>query len=77
MCFVFPTLVLWYIWGESMWNSYFLASILRDIIALDGTWLVNSAAHMYGNWPYDKHISPRQNPLVVLGAVGKGGAENP
>nr|KAF6388732.1 stearoyl-CoA desaturase 5 [Myotis myotis] len=70
MCFVVPTLVPWYIWGESLWNSYFLASILRYAISLNVTWLVNSAAHMYGNRPYDKHISPRQNPLVTLGAIG-------
>ncbi|PNI83012.1 SCD5 isoform 1 [Pan troglodytes] len=72
MCFVVPTLVPWYIWGESLWNSYFLASILRYTISLNISWLVNSAAHMYGNRPYDKHISPRQNPLVALGAIGEG-----
>nr|KAF6432293.1 stearoyl-CoA desaturase 5 [Rousettus aegyptiacus] len=72
MCFVVPTLVPWCIWGESLWNSYFLASILRYTISLNVTWLVNSAAHMYGNRPYDKHISPRQNPLVTLGAIGEG-----
>lgn len=71
MCFVVPTLVPWYIWGESLWNSYFLAAILRYAVALNGTWLVNSVAHMYGNRPYDKHISPRQNPLVTLGAIGE------
>ncbi|XP_036877098.1 stearoyl-CoA desaturase 5 [Manis javanica] len=72
MCFVLPTLVPWYIWGESLWNSYFLASILRYTISLNVTWLVNSAAHMYGNRPYDKHISPRQNPFVTVGAIGEG-----
>ncbi|KFO37897.1 Stearoyl-CoA desaturase 5 [Fukomys damarensis] len=69
MCFLVPTLVPWYIWGESLWNSYFLAAILRYAVALNGTWLVNSVAHMYGNRPYDRHISPRQNPLVTLGAI--------
>lgn len=73
MCFMVPTLVPWYLWGESLWNSYFLASILRYAISLNVTWLVNSAAHMYGNRPYDKHISPRQNPLVTLGAIGEKG----
>ncbi|XP_042840219.1 stearoyl-CoA desaturase 5 isoform X2 [Prionailurus viverrinus] len=72
MCFVIPTLVPWCAWEESLWNSYFLASILRYTISLNISWLVNSAAHMYGNRPYDKHISPRQNPLVTLGAIGEG-----
>ncbi|XP_058922979.1 stearoyl-CoA desaturase 5 isoform X1 [Kogia breviceps] len=72
MCFMVPTLVPWCIWGESLWNSYFLASILRYTVSLNVTWLVNSVAHMYGNRPYDKNISPRQNPLVTLGAIGEG-----
>ncbi|XP_032190629.1 stearoyl-CoA desaturase 5 [Mustela erminea] len=72
MCFLIPTMVPWCFWGESLWNSYFLASILRYTISLNVTWLVNSAAHMYGNRPYDKHISPRQNLLVTLGAIGEG-----
>lgn len=71
MCFVIPTVVPWYLWGESLWNAYFLASILRYTISLNVTWLVNSAAHMYGNRPYDKNINPRQNTLVTLGAIGE------
>uniref|UniRef100_A0A8B9CDW5 Stearoyl-CoA desaturase 5 n=1 Tax=Anser brachyrhynchus TaxID=132585 RepID=A0A8B9CDW5_9AVES len=72
MCFVIPTFVPWYLWGESLWNAYFLASILRYTISLNVTWLVNSAAHMYGNRPYDKYINPRQNTFVTLGAIGEG-----
>ncbi|KFP95169.1 SCD5 desaturase, partial [Spizaetus tyrannus] len=72
MCFVIPTFVPWYLWGESLWNAYFLASILRYTISLNVTWLVNSAAHMYGNRPYNKYISPRQNTFVTLGAIGEG-----
>lgn len=71
MCFVIPTVVPWYLWGESLWNAYFLASILRYTISLNVTWLVNSAAHMYGNRPYDKNINPRQNTFVTLGAIGR------
>lgn len=71
MCFVIPTFVPWYLWGESLWNAYFLASILRYTISLNVTWLVNSAAHMYGNRPYDKYINPRQNTFVTLGAIGR------
>ncbi|KAL6078252.1 hypothetical protein STEG23_006509 [Scotinomys teguina] len=45
--------------GERLWNSYFLASILRSTIAL------NSAAHMYGKQPYN-------NPLVDSRGIGEG-----
>ncbi|CAI5784756.1 stearoyl-CoA desaturase 5 [Podarcis lilfordi] len=72
MCFVIPTIVPWYFWGESLWNSYFLASVLRYTISLNVSWLVNSAAHMYGNRPYNKNINPRQNPFVTIGAIGEG-----
>ncbi|XP_060764235.1 stearoyl-CoA desaturase 5-like isoform X2 [Neoarius graeffei] len=72
MCFFLPTLVPWYFWGESMWNSYFLASVLRYTIALNITWLVNSAAHMYGNRPYNRNINPRENRFVTFGAIGEG-----
>ncbi|KAM3874184.1 stearoyl-CoA desaturase 5-like [Diretmus argenteus] len=72
MCFLLPTLVPWYVWGESLWDAYFLASILRYAVSLNMTWLVNSAAHMYGNRPYDKSINPRENWLVTFGAIGEG-----
>lgn len=72
MCFLIPTLVPWYFWGESLWNAYFLASILRYTVSLNVTWLVNSAAHMYGNKPYDKNINPRENRFVTFGAIGEG-----
>ncbi|KAG5834381.1 hypothetical protein ANANG_G00260920 [Anguilla anguilla] len=72
MCFLVPTVVPWYFWGETLWNSYFLSSILRYTISLNVTWLVNSAAHMYGNRPYDKDISPRENRFVTFGAIGEG-----
>lgn len=38
---------------------------------LNATWLVNSAAHMWGNRPYDKNINPRENQLVAFSAIGK------
>ncbi|XP_078400684.1 stearoyl-CoA desaturase 5-like isoform X1 [Cetorhinus maximus] len=72
MCFFMPTFIPWYFWGETWWNSYFLASILRYTVSLNVTWLVNSAAHMYGNRPYDKYIGPRENRFVTFGAIGEG-----
>lgn len=72
MCFVVPTVVPWYFWGESLWNGFFLASIFRYVLTLNATWLVNSAAHMWGNRPYDKNINPAENCGVAFGAVGEG-----
>ncbi|XP_060710338.1 acyl-CoA desaturase-like [Hemiscyllium ocellatum] len=72
MCFFIPTVVPWYFWGESLWNAYFIAAILRYTLVLNATWLVNSAAHMFGNRPYDRWINPRENRFVAFGAIGEG-----
>jgi stearoyl-CoA desaturase (delta-9 desaturase) len=71
-CFVLPTLIPWYLWGETLWNAYFVAVILRYCFALNATWLVNSAAHMYGNRPYDKNIAPAENLTVAALTLGEG-----
>lgn len=72
MCFILPTLVPWYCWGETFVNSLFVSTFLRYTLVLNATWLVNSAAHLYGYRPYDKNIQSRENILVSLGAVGEG-----
>lgn len=70
LCFTLPAVVPWYFWDESIVISFFIPAILRYTLGLNATWLVNSAAHMFGNRPYDQTINPRENPLVSLGALG-------
>ncbi|XP_007260993.3 acyl-CoA desaturase [Astyanax mexicanus] len=72
MCFAVPTVVPWLFWGESLWVSYFVPALLRYAVVLNASWLVNSAAHMWGNRPYDANINPRENRFVTLGAIGEG-----
>uniref|UniRef100_A0A8D2NP93 stearoyl-CoA 9-desaturase n=1 Tax=Zosterops lateralis melanops TaxID=1220523 RepID=A0A8D2NP93_ZOSLA len=72
LCFTMPAVVPWYFWDESIIISFFIPVILRYATGLNTTWLVNSAAHMFGNRPYDQNINPRENPLVSLGAMGEG-----
>ncbi|XP_037073756.1 acyl-CoA desaturase-like, partial [Pollicipes pollicipes] len=71
VCFAVPTVVPWYFWGESLTNA-FLISVLKYVMTLHCTWLVNSAAHMWGMHPYDRHISPAENAAVALSAFGEG-----
>ncbi|KAF8765154.1 stearoyl-CoA desaturase 5-like [Argiope bruennichi] len=71
-CFVLPTIAPMYLWGETFMNAFFISTLFRFCFTLNQTWLVNSAAHMWGNKPYDIHINPRENTLVALGAVGEG-----
>jgi len=72
MCFILPTIVPMYFWGETFLNSYFVATMFRYVLTLNVTWLVNSAAHKFGGKPYDKTISPVQNKSVALFAFGEG-----
>nr|ABX71813.1 acyl-CoA-delta9-4-desaturase [Dendrolimus punctatus] len=70
-CFVLPTYIPM-LWGESLWNAFFVAAIFRYVWVLNVTWLVNSAAHLWGNKPYDKHINPVEIKPVSLVVLGEG-----
>ncbi|XP_067138395.1 acyl-CoA desaturase-like [Centruroides vittatus] len=69
---VIPTMVPVLLWGENYWNSLFTVFFTRYVLSLHGTWLVNSAAHMWGNRPYDVTINPRESPLVIFTGSGEG-----
>jgi stearoyl-CoA desaturase (delta-9 desaturase) len=71
MCFVFPGLVST-LWGENFWNGFWVAGALRYIYVLHVTWCVNSAAHLFGDHPYDPASWPAENPMVSYGALGEG-----
>uniref|UniRef100_A0A7G3AHJ2 Putative fatty acid desaturase n=2 Tax=Lutzomyia longipalpis TaxID=7200 RepID=A0A7G3AHJ2_LUTLO len=72
MCFIIPTIIPVYVWGESWHNSWFVATMFRYTFVLNITWLVNSAAHAWGSKPYDKHINPSENKSVAMFAFGEG-----
>lgn len=36
------------------------------------TWFIHSAAHMFGDRPYDSHIPPAENPYVYVVTMGEG-----
>lgn len=71
-CFFLPTFIPMYFWNETFFNSFLIPTLFRFCFTLNQTWLVNSAAHMWGSKPYDVTINPRENAFVVLGAVGEG-----
>ncbi|CAL1260735.1 unnamed protein product [Larinioides sclopetarius] len=70
--FYLPTMIPVWCWGETLWNSFFVAAMGRYCISLNGTWLVNSAAHKYGDRPFDKYIEARENPVVAVLGIGEG-----
>jgi stearoyl-CoA desaturase (Delta-9 desaturase) len=68
--FVLPISFVCYL-GESfavVWNGH----ILRYMIGLHIVWMVNSVAHIWGSKPYDKEISPTENYIVGIAALGEG-----
>ena len=72
LCFAMPTLVPWYFWSESLWNAYFVAVISRYVVSLNTTFLVNSAAHMWGYRPYDISIGATDNIAISALVLGEG-----
>ncbi|KAI5756069.1 hypothetical protein M8J77_021776 [Diaphorina citri] len=71
-CFLIPPLIPWYFWNEKWTNAWYVCALLRYTVSLHGTWLVNSAAHIWGMRPYDKHISSSENSSVAFLAFGEG-----
>lgn len=53
ICFVLPVPIPVLLWNETWVNSFCL-NVFRYIFTLHASWLVNSAAHMWGDRPYDK-----------------------
>ena len=66
-----PVVVPVYLSGDWWWNPFCL-SFSRYVVILNATWLVNSAAHLWGNKPYDGDINPSENLFVSFGAIGEG-----
>lgn len=71
-CFIIPTYVPYRFFDETLLNSILMLSFMRYIYALNFTWLVNSAAHIWGNKPFDTRISPAENRVVSALAMGEG-----
>lgn len=52
-------------------NNYSLL-LVRACVAIQSTAFVNSAAHMFGDKPYNSAISSSENSIVAYGCVGEG-----
>jgi len=71
-CLFFPALVAKGLWGEAFWAGFFVPGAVRYIYVLHCTWLVNSAAHLWGDRPYDPASNPAENPFVAVASLGEG-----
>ena len=71
VCFAAPTLIPVLCWGEDLQVAFFI-NMLRYVSTLHAVWLVNSAAHIYGNRPYDRSFAPADNIFVTFLSMGEG-----
>lgn len=72
-CFLLPTLVPVYLWGESVGIAFYTAALFRYCFTLHATWFINSAAHTFGYRPYDVSITPTESIWTTVTAFGEGG----
>ncbi|XP_063925279.1 acyl-CoA Delta-9 desaturase-like [Zophobas morio] len=70
--FVVPTMVPWYFWNEDLYVSFCTAAMFRYVVSLHFTWLVNSAAHIWGTKPYNRSIKATENKVVSSLTWGEG-----
>lgn len=72
MCFAVPAYFAKFGWGEDPYRAFLVAGCLRYMFVKHCTFLVNSAAHLYGDHPYDVLSYPAENPFVSFMAIGEG-----
>ncbi|XP_011859774.1 PREDICTED: acyl-CoA Delta(11) desaturase-like [Vollenhovia emeryi] len=70
LCFVLPMLVPIYFWNEKPIYAWY-GAVCKYVTVLNGTWLVNSAAHMWGTKPYDTSISATDYSFFGFSAFGE------
>ncbi|XP_031842359.1 acyl-CoA Delta-9 desaturase isoform X2 [Nomia melanderi] len=69
--FILPMWIPIHYWGEKPLNAWY-STVFRYTLSLNLTWLVNSAAHIWGMKPYDSTIGPTENLSVAICAIGEG-----
>ena len=72
MTVILPMTVQVYVAGDTLWVAFLLSVIMRNVSVFHDTAFVNSAAHMFGDRPYNEHIPPSENYYVALASFGEG-----
>ncbi|XP_050508797.1 acyl-CoA Delta-9 desaturase-like isoform X2 [Diabrotica virgifera virgifera] len=71
LTFILPTIAMVHFFHETTVNAL-LICIGKLVLTLNGTWCVNSFAHMYGWRPFDSSINPVENLTVSIVGLGEG-----
>jgi len=72
MTLILPMIVQLILAGDTLLDAFLLSVVMRNISIYHDTAFVNSAAHMFGDRPYNDVIDPRENYYVSLAAFGEG-----
>lgn len=72
MCLFFPMALQMALAGDTLVNAFLLTYVLRNLSIYHDTAFVNSAAHMFGDRPYNGAIEPCENYYVSLASFGEG-----
>ncbi|XP_044726880.1 acyl-CoA desaturase-like [Chrysoperla carnea] len=70
--YIIPVIVPKFVWNDTWHDAIFFGGFARMVFGLNAAWLVNSAAHIWGNRPYDRRINPRENLFVSILDMGEG-----
>ena len=65
-----PLLIGW--WHGDVWGSLLLLGFLRLVVSQHFTYLINSAAHMWGKRQYSPEQTARDNWMIALLTYGEG-----
>ena len=58
--------------GDCLLDAFLLSVVMRNVSVYHDTAFVNSAAHMFGDRPYNADIEPSENYFVSLASFGEG-----
>jgi len=72
MCVIVPMSIFYVLFPEMSLFHIFVLNFFRHGVSMHFTFIVNSVAHLWGNKPFDKHISAVENKFVSLFAAGEG-----
>lgn len=72
LSFVLPTIACHYVFGTSYWYSFVTMGVLRYLVSLHITWLINSAGHFWGSRPFEKNVSATENKITAFMTQGEG-----
>jgi stearoyl-CoA desaturase (delta-9 desaturase) len=72
LAIVLPCALPVYLFNDTIGNALTVAWVMRYMCTIHGTWLVNSAGHMFGERPYNNKLPSAENPWVAAASFGEG-----